>query len=552
MLVNKKFFGRTGDNPLIIDRPSGWGKWERTLKGCKLLSNEEQCRLVFLAQDGCDVSLDKVVKSCLRLVMPVAKYYFKYNRRNSMLTALDYVQYGNEGLVQAVYKFKNDRDCSFASYAMFHIKGVILSRAFSEMDFVKIPSQNQKDENGERKPPVEILGLDELLPENKQGEGVETYLDICSVSSLADNDVLIKDFRLTVEVIFKSLTQRECEVMKLFFLHQMSLEDIGEMIGLTRERTRQVKDKAVTKMRYRCRHKYLYGVWDLVSNYGNEMEWEESQQVIGEEAKRIRSENKVTEIGDSVAQLQRIADAMNRQEAIARKEEQARKDAIRKQAEIEEKNERDRILAQERERKRKLQEEEKQRQENELAELKKAQAEELAELEKYRLPDVASYEISGGKIEWNDIVYERPANPRSIKLILRSALMVFAKKYHRQVTEIAIKMYYDEPNKKIAFQLYVDGYSTCALQFNRDILGLSADPYSREELINVALVKGLGLRKSVFRKYGEEYRRGINDLSIFVSTVNPETVNPVFLLYDEYKFLQQLYVEDEIISALFT
>ncbi|MDQ5928972.1 MAG: polymerase primary sigma factor, partial [Bacteroidota bacterium] len=240
---HKKFFGRSGGDPLIVERPTGWSKWDRVLSKCQLISHEEQCNLVAQAQAGCEISFDKVVKSCLLLVVPVAKHYFKYNRPNSPLTLMDYIQYGNEGLVKAVHKFNAkynpQKKSSFASYAMYYIRGIILTSAFKEMDFVRIPA----NPGGERNLPIEIASLDEFIQNNqrnRENEYEETYLDTLKVNDYSpDNDLMIKDFRLNIKLWFSAkLSFRECKVLELYFLHERQLEEIGDLYGITKESIR--------------------------------------------------------------------------------------------------------------------------------------------------------------------------------------------------------------------------------------------------------------------------------------------------------------------------
>ena len=254
-----------------------------------LLTPEEEVDLAKRIKQGDQLALERLTKANLRFVVSVAKQY-----QNQGLSLSDLINEGNLGLIKAAQRFDETRGFKFISYAVWWIRQSILQALAEQSRIVRLPLNkvgslnkinrafSELEQEFEREPSVEELANMLEIPT----EEVETTLGVAArhVSMDApfvdgeDNsllDVLENDntpgtdqhleydesLRQEIERSLSTLTDRQCDVIKLHFgigvEHPMSLEDIGEKFGLTRERVRQIKDKAINKLRSASRSKLL-------------------------------------------------------------------------------------------------------------------------------------------------------------------------------------------------------------------------------------------------------------------------------------------------------
>jgi RNA polymerase primary sigma factor len=254
-----------------------------------LLTPEEEVDLAKTIKEGDQASLEKLTKANLRFVVSVAKQY-----QNQGLSLSDLINEGNLGLIKAAQRFDETRGFKFISYAVWWIRQSILQALAEQSRIVRLPLNkvgslnkinkafSELEQEFEREPsPEELATLLEIPTEE-----VETTLGVAArhVSMDApfvegeDNSLLdvlenagtpgtdqeldyYESLRREIERSFSTLTDRQCDVIKLYFgigvEHPMSLEDIGDKFGLTRERVRQIKDKAINKLRSANRSRLL-------------------------------------------------------------------------------------------------------------------------------------------------------------------------------------------------------------------------------------------------------------------------------------------------------
>lgn len=252
-----------------------------------LISPEEEVSLAIRIKQGDQKALEKLTKANLRFVVSVAKQY-----QNQGLSLSDLINEGNLGLIKAAQRFDETRGFKFISYAVWWIRQSILQALAEQSRIVRLPlnkvgltnkiskAYSQLEQEFEREPSAdELATLLELNTEEveatlgvaarhvsmdapfQDGED-NTLLDVLENPncSSADTDLAYgESLRLEIDRSLNTLTDRQKDVLKLYFGigvdNQMSLEDIGDKFGLTRERVRQIKDKAISKLRStsRCR-----------------------------------------------------------------------------------------------------------------------------------------------------------------------------------------------------------------------------------------------------------------------------------------------------------
>jgi RNA polymerase primary sigma factor len=256
-----------------------------------LLTPEEEVDLAKRIKQGDQAALERLTKANLRFVVSVAKQY-----QNQGLSLSDLINEGNLGLIKAAQRFDETRGFKFISYAVWWIRQSILQALAEQSRIVRLPLNkvgslnkinkafSELEQNFEREPSAEELA--DLLDIGT--EEVETTLGVAArhVSMDApfidgeDNSLLdvLEDFAATrtdseleykeslskeIDRSLSTLTDRQADVIKLYFgigiEHPMSLEDIGDKFGLTRERVRQIKDKAINKLRSTSKSKLLKG-----------------------------------------------------------------------------------------------------------------------------------------------------------------------------------------------------------------------------------------------------------------------------------------------------
>jgi RNA polymerase primary sigma factor len=254
-----------------------------------LLTPEEEVDLAKRIKQGDQVALEKLTKANLRFVVSVAKQY-----QNQGLSLSDLINEGNLGLIKAAQRFDETRGFKFISYAVWWIRQSILQALAEQSRIVRLPLNkvgslnkinkafSELEQEFEREPsPEELAEMLEIPTEEVETtlgvaarhvsmdapfvEGEDnSLLDVLENSATPGTDEPLEyqeSLRREIERSLSTLTDRQCDVIKLYFgigvEHPMSLEDIGEKFGLTRERVRQIKDKAINKLRSASRSKLL-------------------------------------------------------------------------------------------------------------------------------------------------------------------------------------------------------------------------------------------------------------------------------------------------------
>lgn len=254
-----------------------------------LITPEEEVKLAVRIKQGDAIALEKLTKANLRFVVSVAKQY-----QNQGLSLSDLINEGNLGLIKAAQRFDETRGFKFISYAVWWIRQSILQALAEQSRIVRLPlnkvglsnkiikAYSALEQEFERAPSPDelanVLGIntDEVeatlnvamrhvsmdAPFQSGEEG--TLMDVMENpnSTSADDKVnYLESLRVEIERSLNTLTERQKDVIKLFYgigvPNSLSLEDIGEHFGLTRERVRQIKDKAISKLRTTSRSRLL-------------------------------------------------------------------------------------------------------------------------------------------------------------------------------------------------------------------------------------------------------------------------------------------------------
>ena len=253
-----------------------------------LITADEEVELAQLIKAGDQRALEKLTKANLRFVVSVAKQY-----QNQGLTLPDLINEGNLGLIKAAKRFDETRGFKFISYAVWWIRQSILQALAEQSRIVRLPlnkigSINKinkmyafLEQENERPPSAEEIAkkLDMTVNDVKESmknsgrhvsmdapliEGEDSNLyDVLNSgeSPNPDKKLLHESLRIEINRALETLTPREADVVKLYFglgEHQpMTLEEIGETFDLTRERVRQIKEKAIRRLKHKSRSKIL-------------------------------------------------------------------------------------------------------------------------------------------------------------------------------------------------------------------------------------------------------------------------------------------------------
>ena len=245
----------------------------------ELLSSDEEVELAQRIRKGDSKALERLTKANLRFVVSVAKQY-----QNQGLSLPDLINEGNLGLIKAAEKFDETRGFKFISYAVWWIRQSILQAIAEQSRIVRLPLNpvgsvttinrmlRKLEQENERRPSVDEISEQTDLPQDKVGEAMlasnrhvsvdapfvdgedNSLLDILvnDNAPMADRQLVVESLRTEIDSVLKILTERERRVVTAFYgigQPEMTLEEIGNKYGLTRERVRQIKEKAIRRLR---------------------------------------------------------------------------------------------------------------------------------------------------------------------------------------------------------------------------------------------------------------------------------------------------------------
>lgn len=253
----------------------------------ELLTTDQEVELAQRIRKGDKRALERLTKANLRFVVSVAKQY-----QNQGLSLPDLINEGNVGLIKAAEKFDETRGFKFISYAVWWIRQSILQAIAEQSRLVRLPLNqvgsvnkitrelNKFEQEHERKPSVDEIAERVDLPEDKiadamkansrhvsmdapiaDGEDSSMIDFLAGDSSNTDRELAIESLKAEVSRILKLLTDKEQKVLRAFFgidgSPEMTLDEIGEKYNLTRERVRQIKEKALRRLRHNKKNKLL-------------------------------------------------------------------------------------------------------------------------------------------------------------------------------------------------------------------------------------------------------------------------------------------------------
>lgn len=253
-----------------------------------LITSDEEVILAQKIREGDQIALEKLTKANLRFVVSVAKQY-----QNNGLTLGDLINEGNVGLIKAAKRFDEKRGFKFISYAVWWIRQSIMQALAEQSRIVRLPlnrvgslnkiskSFSDLEQKFQREPSPEELAevlqvtTEEVVDTLKVGgrhvsmnapfvQGEEnSLLDVLENDSeeTPDAELMVDSLKREVQRTLSTLTEREADVMSFYFglngQQAMTLEEIGEKFNLTRERVRQIKEKATRRLRHSSRSKSL-------------------------------------------------------------------------------------------------------------------------------------------------------------------------------------------------------------------------------------------------------------------------------------------------------
>jgi RNA polymerase primary sigma factor len=269
------------------DTPS-LDKYLQEIGRVDLISPEEEVILARKIKTGDSEALARLVKANLRFVVSVAKQY-----QNQGMGLPDLINEGNLGLMKAAQRFDETRGFKFISYAVWWIRQAILQSLAEQARIVRLPVNKigsinrinrafaRLEQEYEREPSSqEIAELLEIIPEDVKeslktngrtismdapisNEDENTMYDVMQSPDTPspDKNLINESLAWEIERALSTLSQREAKVLKLYFglgmKHPFTLEEIGEELSLTRERVRQIKEKAIKRIQFTTRCKIL-------------------------------------------------------------------------------------------------------------------------------------------------------------------------------------------------------------------------------------------------------------------------------------------------------
>ena len=252
-----------------------------------LISVEEEVELAQRIKKGDKAALEKLVRANLRFVVSVAKQY-----QNQGLSLSDLINEGNLGLIKAAEKFDETRGFKFISYAVWWIRQSILQALAEQSRIVRLPLNqvgalnklnreiSKFEQENERAPSIEEVAGKLEMPKEKVSDTLRvagkhvsvdapfqegednTLLDVLpnTTTPKTDNDLIYESLRKEIDRALETLSEREQQIIRMFFGldgKEMTLEEIGQQFGLTRERVRQIKEKAIRRLRHVSKNKLL-------------------------------------------------------------------------------------------------------------------------------------------------------------------------------------------------------------------------------------------------------------------------------------------------------
>ena len=252
-----------------------------------LITVEEEVELAQQIRKGNRQALEKLTRANLRFVVSVAKQY-----QNQGLSLPDLINEGNLGLIKAAEKFDETRGFKFISYAVWWIRQSILQALAEQSRIVRLPLNqvgslnkiskafSKFEQENERRPSAEELAEQLDLPVDKVVDSLKvsgrhisvdapfvdgednSLLDVLvnDDSPMADNTLVNESLSREIDRALSTLSEREKEIIQMFFgigMQEMTLEEIGDKFGLTRERVRQIKEKAIRRLKQNSRSKLL-------------------------------------------------------------------------------------------------------------------------------------------------------------------------------------------------------------------------------------------------------------------------------------------------------
>jgi RNA polymerase primary sigma factor len=263
-------------------------KYLQEIGKVELITAEEEVALAQRIKQGDRAALEKLTKANLRFVVSVSKQY-----QNQGLSLPDLINEGNLGLIKAAQRFDETRGFKFISYAVWWIRQSILQALAEQSRIVRLPLNKigsinkinkayaRLEQEFEREPNAEEIA-EELevteteVKESMKNAGRHVSMDAPLIQDEENNmydvlrseeaitpetELLYESLRKEIDRAISTLTQRECDVVKLYFglngSHPMTLEEIGEKFDLTRERVRQIKEKAIRRLKHNSRSKIL-------------------------------------------------------------------------------------------------------------------------------------------------------------------------------------------------------------------------------------------------------------------------------------------------------
>lgn len=263
-------------------------KYLQEIGKVELITAEEEVELARRIKAGDKEALEKLTKANLRFVVSVSKQY-----QNQGLSLPDLINEGNLGLIKAAQRFDETRGFKFISYAVWWIRQSILQALAEQSRIVRLPLNKigsinkinkayaRLEQQNEREPDSQEIAEMLDIPESEVKESIRnsgrhismdapliqdeenTLYDVLrgDDNNTPEKELMVESLRKEIDRAISTLTSREADVVRLYFglnsKHPMTLEEIGEKFDLTRERVRQIKEKAIRRLKHTSRSKIL-------------------------------------------------------------------------------------------------------------------------------------------------------------------------------------------------------------------------------------------------------------------------------------------------------